>query len=677
MSQSFPEPPNRNNRGEATKVAKCLRQVLDCGGMSDVQFAVGRQYGAVRIFPAHRVIMVARSDVFHTMFYGSLPENCANPVSIPDILPDAFANMLSYIYADTVANLTEDNVFETLNCADKNALPSLVRKCTRFILNKLNRDTCQEILDKAVSYKYTPPIVEDADYNIMEMCLRLIDASAEGVWQSDQFTAIGQEALQIILPRESLAADEVTIYSSVEKLLLPSELLDIFRYKHADVKSELPFRTEARKNESRTEGLINFTVPDVRKLEEGETLSDPVVIRKMPWKISDVQFAVGRDYGIAKIFPAHRLVLSVRSVVFETMFYGSLPDKCTGPIDIPDILPDAFANMLSFLYTDKVTNFTQDNVFDTLKCADKYDLPLLVTMCTDFVLDTIDVHNCLDSLDSALHFGEAAPSILEKCLCLIDESVIIWRSEKFRTIGEKALRAILQRDTLTANEHSICSSVNEWSANMCAQRNMDATPANRREVLGQALYLIRFPLMTEAQLLDGPVKSGLLLQSEALDIYLHKHATTKPELLFRTDPRQNVRAEGVIHYTIPDLRELRDQHATSDFITVRKLLWGIGVAQKMHGALGFYLLCTGYYARLDSWTCHVNAELRLLPWKTETEPITKPLSRLFDKKSLAWGYRKFISMEELLDPDNGYVNPSDFSLRLEIKVTADLPTGIE
>ncbi|XP_055351450.1 BTB/POZ domain-containing protein 6-like isoform X2 [Paramacrobiotus metropolitanus] len=344
-------------------------------------------------------------------------------------------------------------------------------------------------------------------------------------------------------------------------------------------------------------------------------------------ELSDVQFAVGRDYGAVRLFPALRPILSVRSAVFYTMFYGSIPENCTVPIEIPDILPEAFGNMISYIYTDTVKNLTSDNVFHTLGCADKYDLPLLVAMCTDFVLNNLSIRNCLDVLDSAVHYAVAAPGILERCFSLTDESATsVWKSQQFCEIGEDALRSILQRDTLTANEDTICSAVDKWAAAMCARKNLDASPTNRREILGQTLFLIRFPLLTDAQLLDGPVKSGLLLQSELMAIYHYKYAAIKPQLPFPTEPRQNVRGEGVITYTIPDVRKLQDTYThSSDPIIVRKMLWSIAVQKRTDGGsatLGFYLRCWGC-PELASWKCQVNGEMRLLPLNAETALVSK------------------------------------------------------
>ncbi|XP_055344761.1 BTB/POZ domain-containing protein 3-like isoform X2 [Paramacrobiotus metropolitanus] len=368
-----------------------------------------------------------------------------------------------------------------------------------------------------------------------------------------------------------------------------------------------------------------------------------------------------------------------RSPVFHTMFYGSLPETRKGQITIPDVLPEAFSNMLSYIYTDSVETLSKDNVFPTLGCADKYDLPLLVAMCTDFVLKDLNIHNCLDILDDAVHYDSVAPSILEKCLSLIDESPkLIWESEQFNAIGEVALRIILQRDTLTANEDIICSSVDKWAANMCTQRNLDASAANRRKILGQTLLLVRFPLLTNYKLVDGPVRSGLLLPAEELDIFHYKYGTIKPQLPFRTEPRQNSRANSLISLTIPDVRKLPKTYLASAPITVRGLLWCIYIKQETDDAsptLGYYLICTSR-PQSATWNCQIHAELRLLPWKKETAPVKRTLAHLFCQGISNWGFPKYISAAELLDPANGYVNPADFSLKLQIEMTAELPTGM-
>ncbi|XP_055335702.1 BTB/POZ domain-containing protein 6-B-like [Paramacrobiotus metropolitanus] len=287
-----------------------------------------------------------------------------------------------------------------------------------------------------------------------------------------------------------------------------------------------------------------------------------------------------------------RFIRSIRSHFFHTLFYGSGPDTCTSSsiMDIPDILPDAFANMLSYICTGAVKNLNRDNVFETMSCAAKYDILLLVAQCTQFILSNLNTDNCLEVLDKAVHCtcSELALCIKDECLRLIDESAeAVWQSDRICAIGQDTLEIVLQRDTLAVDEATICSSVEKWAAATCRQRNIEVSSRNRRNVLGKALYLVRFPLLTETQLLDGPAKTGLLLESELWDIFHYKHATVKPGLRFRTEAR-----ETIVHVFSPE---------------------------------------------------EDNRE-----------------------------FESYISMENLLDPAKGYVNPGDFSLKLQAYMTADL-----
>ncbi|XP_055353033.1 BTB/POZ domain-containing protein 1-like [Paramacrobiotus metropolitanus] len=252
-------------------------------------------------------------------------------------------------------------------------------------------------------------------------------------------------------------------------------------------------------------------------------------------EFSDVQFTVGQDFGPPKLFQAHKYVLCLRSSVFCTMFYGSLPEKGEEPIDIPDVVPNAFENMLRYLYTDTVYLGVGD-VCQTFMCADKYDVPLLMEKCCQFVSAHLSTLNCLTLLKHGVEFH--AEEIVESCLDFIDKNADeVVPEDDFTVIGQELLVLMLQRDTLLTEEHNIYSAVERWALKACDSHNLDASVANRRQILGEALFLVRFPLLSNTQLADGPVKSGLLLESEIRDLYQYKFATVKPPLPFSTEPR--------------------------------------------------------------------------------------------------------------------------------------------
>ncbi|XP_055330187.1 BTB/POZ domain-containing protein 6-like [Paramacrobiotus metropolitanus] len=243
-------------------------------------------------------------------------------------------------------------------------------------------------------------------------------------------------------------------------------------------------------------------------------------------ELCDVEFAVGRLFGAVKRLRAHKLTLSISSDVFYTMFNGSLAERAGIPIDIPDIPADAFTNMLSYIYTGAVEDLQPENAVQTLYCADKYDLPWLAEYCTDFILDDLKADNCLMYLENAKSWTPDCDVVVEKCLDIVDASTAgVFQSDYFIKLERKTLELILQRSTLSAEENVIYMAVEEWAKAACLGKKVSASATNRRQALGPVFFLIRFALLTDAQLTNGPVKSGLLNLKEMRKVLIQKHGT--------------------------------------------------------------------------------------------------------------------------------------------------------
>ncbi|XP_055348225.1 uncharacterized protein LOC129595294 [Paramacrobiotus metropolitanus] len=189
-----------------------------------------------------------------------------------------------------------------------------------------------------------------------------------------------------------------------------------------------------------------------------------------------------------------------------------------------------------YIYTDSVDNLKPENVVQTLYCADKYDLPWLADRCITFVLEQMQPYNCLVFLENALRWTPDHDQIVEKCLDIVDEfSLAVLQSDHFREIGLKTLEMVLRRDTLSAEENVIYTAVEQWAMATSTRQNKPPSVANHRNALGNARFLVRFPLLTDEQLAKGPVTSGLLYPDEVCKIYVYKHAGTKEGLKFPTD----------------------------------------------------------------------------------------------------------------------------------------------
>ncbi|XP_055350911.1 BTB/POZ domain-containing protein 2-like isoform X1 [Paramacrobiotus metropolitanus] len=244
-------------------------------------------------------------------------------------------------------------------------------------------------------------------------------------------------------------------------------------------------------------------------------------------QISDVKFAVGHEHGTVRVFSAHKFILSLNSDVFDAMFNGELAESATEPIKIPEILPEAFAVMLQYMYSGSTERHLQtENLFQTIYCADKYNLPMLLEACLKFARSQLKIDNCLMFLDYVNRFMHNAATgvFVEKRLAMVDASATtIFQSDEFAAIGQDTLTMLLQRDTLLADEHTIYTAVERWAAETCRRNKLEVSGVNRRKMLGIAVFHVRFPLLTDSQLASGPVKNGLLLESEVVALYQYKH----------------------------------------------------------------------------------------------------------------------------------------------------------
>ena len=224
---------------------------------------------------------------------------------------------------------------------------------------------------------------------------------------------------------------------------------------------------------------------------------------------------------------AHKLILAINSPVFNEMFRDK---ACDGKfvIEIVDFhSADAFREFLKFIYLEEA-DITMENVFPMIYLSKKYGFPTLELICSSYVVERVSIENVSEFLDYALklnqcHIEDACNRILcQNCMALITNG-------SFFNIGHEALTYILGQEHLSVSENDLATAVLRWCQEEVNRRSQLAEAANEesrkpdrrtlRSVIGESLYLVRFPCMDEGNFAATIAYSGLLSLKEVRDVY--------------------------------------------------------------------------------------------------------------------------------------------------------------
>ncbi|NXH19496.1 SPOPL protein, partial [Bucco capensis] len=138
-------------------------------------------------------------------------------------------------------------------------------------------------------------------------------------------------------------------------------------------------------------------------------------------RFTDCSFYVG-----GQEFKAHKSVLAARSPVFNAMFEHEMEESKKNRVEINDVDPEVFKEMMRFIYTGKAPNLEKmaDNL---LAAADKYALERLKVMCEEALCSNLSVENVADILILAdLHSAE---QLKAQAIDFINRQVIFMRLE--------------------------------------------------------------------------------------------------------------------------------------------------------------------------------------------------------------------------------------------------------
>ena len=137
---------------------------------------------------------------------------------------------------------------------------------------------------------------------------------------------------------------------------------------------------------------------------------------------ADVCFKVKEE-----VFPAHKIILAMSSLVFRAEFYGPMRDEKRRSIVVEDMQPAVFKALLHFIYTDSLPSMedldgdeNKEMVKHLLVAADRYAVERLKFICEGILCKSLDVesvatmlaladqHQCSRLKDACVEFVTSA-----------------------------------------------------------------------------------------------------------------------------------------------------------------------------------------------------------------------------------------------------------------------------
>ena len=234
---------------------------------------------------------------------------------------------------------------------------------------------------------------------------------------------------------------------------------------------------------------------------------------------SDVKFVVCKMHGASEskqLIPAHKFVLAIGSPVFETMFYGPLPET-KDSIEMPDADYESLLEFFRFMYSDGV-NLSGSNVMGVFYLAKKYMVPSLVDKCSKYLQDNLKSSNVFSILPSAEKYEEK--NLVDRCWKVIDKQTeLALKSDGFGEIERSLLETVVKRDTLTIEEIELFKAVDLWATKECERQRLTADGSVKRGMLGEEIVkAIRFPTMKHEEFASVVLDTDLLKKAEIKNI---------------------------------------------------------------------------------------------------------------------------------------------------------------
>lgn len=162
-----------------------------------------------------------------------------------------------------------------------------------------------------------------------------------------------------------------------------------------------------------------------------------------------------------KEIKAHRIIIAACSPYFRAMLTTGFAESYMSTISLQDCDADSVQVMIDYFYSCKLV-INQDNIEGILATANLFQIPEIVQECAEFMMDEIQLDNCLGIRSLACQYS--LTSLQSKA-----DNFISWNfmdlcvEEEFSLIPGQQLDQIISQDSLHVNgEDDVFEALMAW-----------------------------------------------------------------------------------------------------------------------------------------------------------------------------------------------------------------------
>ncbi|KAL8566239.1 hypothetical protein ACOMHN_046740 [Nucella lapillus] len=208
-------------------------------------------------------------------------------------------------------------------------------------------------------------------------------------------------------------------------------------------------------------------------------------------------------------FPCHKVVLAAGSVYFRTMFASGMEESRKEVIEIKQIEPPVFEQVLRFIYTGRV-DISVVTVQELFTQAQLFQISHLVELCVTFFQDNMNEWNCLAAMTLADVHAHRAMYEFAKSYACEHFTTVVDEDHDFLLLSVECITDLLRDRRLNcATEEQVYEAAVQW---------LEHDPKRKEQQTSQVLQCIKFPLINRSYFMDTIATSHYISGEEGREL---------------------------------------------------------------------------------------------------------------------------------------------------------------